>query len=119
MLLRASLSETSGKLSKRKQCKISRRKVLQTERSNTICFTFGQVQTVTVLYIQGKAWIMGCLAKASYLLCIIVFLRIGTGSDICLMTSEARPVLVPVADPLTLPKRTRVSVLCTVDLSHA
>ena len=42
------------------------------------------------------AWILGCLAEASYLLRIIVFLGIAyTGSEICLMTSEAKPVLVP------------------------
>ena len=35
------------------------------------------------------------------------------------MTSEAKPMLVPKTDPLTFPKWTGVSVLYTVDLSHA
>ena len=35
------------------------------------------------------------------------------------MTFEAKPVLVPRTDPMPFPKRAWVSVLCTLDLSHA
>ena len=43
--------------------------------------TFGQVQTVTVLSTYGIAWIMGCLVEASYLLRIVMFLRMAYGLE--------------------------------------
>ena len=47
---------------------------------NTIfVITFGQVQAVTVLSVSGIAWILGCLAEASCLPRIIMFLGIAYG----------------------------------------
>ena len=64
---------------------------------------------------------LGCLAEASCLLRIIMFLGIAYGlgnlfNDIRGETSACAQDGTP---PPTFPKRTGVSVLCTVDLSHA
>ena len=74
---------------------------------NTIFLVnFGQVQAVTVLSMQRLAWTMGCLAEASYLLRIIMFLRIAHGlgnlfNDIRCETSDCAqdgPPAVPKTD---------------------
>ena len=81
------------------------KRICKRKGKNTIfVIAFGRVQTVTELSMKGIAWIMGCLVvvEASYLLRIIMFFRITlrTGSNICLMTSGAKPVPVPKTDTL-------------------
>ena len=58
---------------------------------------------------------LGCLTEASYLLRIIIFLRIAYGLGN--LFNDIRGENSACA--LMFPKRTGVSVLCTVGLSHA
>ena len=62
---------------------------------------------------------LGCLAEASCLLLIIIFLRIAYGHGNLFNDIRGETSACAQDGPPTFPKRTGVSVLCTVDLSHA
>ena len=71
------------------------------------------------IILYGIAWTMMCLAEASYLLRIIMFLRIAYGLGNLFDDIRGETSACAQDGPLTFPKRTGVSVLCTLDLSHA
>ena len=62
---------------------------------------------------------LGCLAEAACLLRIIMFMGIAYGLGNVFNHIRGETSACAQDGPLTFPKRTWVSVLCTVDLSNA